>query len=741
MKYELDDIETCPKCQMPLDKKGSGSLTQWIKVCNCGRPETDESIGAPINICASCGKRLAGGRRGTLTQWIFRADLCDCEAPSGVREQAQSAAESAPVETRNGVDELEELPMEPGTFPVERYAPIRCLGTGACGAVFLCIDRLLNKKVAVKVLNYLSREQLVAFQREAKSTSQIIHPNIVKVLDFGVSDGKFPYMVLEYVDGLSLEQILEQRQTLTIQEALPLFNQVCDALIFAHNHGLFHRDLKPTNIVVVGFGLDDIDVRLIDFGLGFTKQQTTTQGKSVAGSPAYMSPDQLLGRQFDERSEIYSFGCVMFEVLTGRPPFVSETALQTISLHAQAAPPSLSEAHGSIIFPEAMESVIATCLTKSPEERYQNVADLRHALLEISDRPDVDRRVEFHLPASESAAGNRLAIVLLVSALICTIGGVIAFQGKWSKTNSDEIVQGTPQKQSYQEPQLGDALDSIESDKWYRSANGKRQMVWASAPNLSDKDIEPLARENDVRRVLVGITDSVTGVGFRKLRNLDIESINIQSTGLTDEGLCEISNIKSLEDLGIALSSELTVEGVRCLPTLPKLRRLHLSVMKIPDGALNEISRIEALDALSLYNSKNLTTADIQHLIKLRKLRFLDLSGTKLHNDVIPLLSKCKSLTNLRLCNLDLTDDNLELLGKLPNLTDLGLSQNPMITARGLKKLSSCKNLETLMLEHCDGISQSAKDEFNKQHPQIRLDARLDPSVQLQNSMESLRGN
>lgn len=735
MKSDLDDNKICPKCQMPLEKKGSGSLTQWIKVCNCGRAQTEKAVGEPIKICTMCGKRIEGGRSGTLTQWIFRADLCTCEAPTWVKEQLDAAGNAIPVETVDEFDELKELPMEAGSFPVDRYGPVRRIGMGASGTVYLCKDRLLKKKVAVKVLNNLSPEQLIAFQREAKATSQIIHPHIVKVLDFGVSDGKLPYMVLEFIDGLSLQEILEQNGPLSIDEALPIFSQICDALSFAHKRHLFHRDLKPTNIIVTGWGSENVDVRVIDFGVGVIKQEQTEQGKSVAGSPPYMSPDQAVGRSFDERSEVYSLGCVMFETLTGRPPFIGDTALQTISLHAHAEPPSLSEANDSTIFSDAAETVIATCLRKSPNDRYKDMIELKHALSDIAEHP-FDDRSEFSPVASDSSGMKIWVVLSIVLVGIGTIGGAMVF-GLFEQS---EPVSTARKKPKYQEPKLADALDSMQTGTWYKGANTSGQLVWTSRPNLYDKDIDLLTKEPDVKRIAVGITDNITGTGFKPFVNRGIVELFIQSTGLTDEGLAQITQMKSLQTLRLALCSKLSIEGIKNITTLPELDDLSMTFMKIPDGALAEISKIKALRSVVLYNSKNIKASDVQLLGKLPNLEYLDLSSTTVKSDVIPVIVKFKSLNNVRLGNLDLTDENLELLGKLPNLTDLGLAQNPKITDQGLAKIGNCKNLETIVLDRCTGISPAARAKFFKQHPRITLQTISDTSIELEDSMESLSG-
>jgi serine/threonine protein kinase len=745
MTSDSEDKKICPKCQMPLEKKGSGSLTQWIKVCNCMRPNVEKSAEPPVSICATCGKRSEAGRAGTLTQWIFRADLCACQKPDWLPGNLESSADA--VLDGEGEDEcLDELPMDSTTFPVERYGAIRRIGMGASGTVYLCHDRLLKKKVAVKVLNNVGAEQLISFQREAKATSQFDHPNIVRVFDFGVCGGKYPYMVLEFIDGMSLDELLQQKGTIDIEEALPIFEQLCDALSYAHKQGIFHRDVKPTNILVGGTASGDIRAWLIDFGVGAFKQETTAQGKSVAGSPPYMSPDQALGLTFDERSEVYSMGCVMFEVLTGRPPFIGNSALETISLHAHEQPPSLSEAHGHIIFSEALEEMVATCLNKSPYERYANAAELKHVLHDMAENQHLTDRqtslasiagggVDSPPPWTFSKAVKLLGAFFAfgIAALIFTASGALLLRSP-DVNNTDT----KPRKKAYQEPQLADALDTIESDTWYQGMDGLGNQGWTSGPNVRDADFSELLKEKGLTHINVSLTDFVTGEGFKYLKDRGVEEISLRSTGLTDAGLKVISEIKTVTVLRIAVAMKLTADGLKCIPDMPNLWCLDLTTMPLPDGAIESISKAKKLASVSFYNAKKIKASDIALLATLPELEYLDLSGTNLGNSVIPYLVKMKKLRNLRLSNADINDENLEMLARLPNLEILGLANNPKITDKGLLKLSSCSKLETLALNGCKGITVGARSKFKSEHPKVTMREVLDSGSQMMDSLEPL---
>jgi len=732
---DLEDQKICSKCQMPLEKKGSGSLTQWIKVCNCGRVDASKVAAAPVNICVSCGKRIEGGRAGTLTQWIFRADLCACDAPVWASERA-----SAP-ETRENTevvaDETGEMTLEPGTFPLDRYAPLRQIGMGASGTVYLCRDRLLKKKVAVKVLNNTSSEQLVAFQSEARSTSQLEHVNIVKVFDFGVTDGKNPFMVLEYIDGMSLAELLAEKQILELEDALIILEQICDALSFAHSRKLFHRDLKPTNIIVTRNSAGQLGARLIDFGVGVFKQhETNSHGRAVVGSPAYMSPDQAQGRAFDARSEVYSLGCVLFEVLTGRPPFRGKTALETISKHAHEKPPWLSEANDTVLYSDSIEKIVATCLKKSPQERYQSVGDLKQALLNLSSETPVEERLLIDEPPPVAKSSRQSIVAFsLIALFVCTAIGIIVF-----KSGLLESSPNPPQSSKVEAPPtLNEAMNSIETNAWYPGSDGfGHSCMTSSGPVSFDKNFAQLNDVPDLEYVSIAVTDNVTGVGFNDIVGKKLKGIIIKSTGLTDEGVRAIVRFKTLISLRISMASKLTLAAYKDIATLPNLQLLDIGMAKIPTGAFSEIVKLKKLFSFSLYNCVNLTAPDIASLASLPNLKYLDLSGTHLGEEIIETVIKLKSLAQLRMGNLDLTDKYLSRFAEMPNLENLWISQNPKITDAGFLQLAKIKSLRILVLDNCPGITSAGRSQFKKLRPDVKLSMVIDEGTRIIRSLDSL---
>ena len=715
---DTKDEKICPKCQMPYEKTGSGSLTQWILVCTCHLKDDKSDSGEPLNYCSTCGKRIESGRAGTLTQWIFRADLCSCASAGfiGAGQFGITKSTSGIEKVVDELDAIEELKIEAGGFPLDRYAPYRKLGKGAAGSVYLCKDRLLKKRVAVKVLNHLSPEQLVAFQREAKSTSQLSHPNIVKVMDFGVSDGATPYMVLDFIDGINLDSVIVSDGPLKLEYALTVFEQLCDALAYAHQRGLMHRDLKPSNIIVVpATTTSPASVHLIDFGVGAFKKEVVdpkdSQSKTVVGTPAYMSPDQAAGNPYDARSEIYSLGCVMFESLTGQLPFEADTPLATISMHAHTPAPALADVIESIDFPESVENLVATCLKKLPEDRFQNVDALKREISEIhSAILKEERRTKGFDSSAPTAAAKSLPVILILLSVVATVLVVVIF---YQLTSFEDAKP--PDDHKVYSVKLDDGYASIDAAKWHRHTTSNGMKAWSSGPALTDDDFKELAKETDANSISINVTYNITGKGFKYLSDLPLYELYIQSSALSDEGLEAISKIKSLRFLSISVGSLLTKKGFEHLRELPNLNHFELLVTVIPSGTFDVISQMHNLVHLSFFDSTNISLTDISKITAGNsKLCFLDLSDTGFNDDLIPIIAKLKELQELRLASLKLTDKHLDLLAQLPKLKRINLADTN-ITDRGLAKLAKSKSLRYVEVGRCKEVSRQALKNLNSE--------------------------
>jgi len=272
------------------------------------------------------------------------------------------------------------LPPESPEFGT-RYQILKKLGTGGMGAVFQATDTTLDKLVAVKILlPGLSRENIIRFQQEARTAAKLDHPNIVKVLDFGQTPTGDLFLVMDYVGSQSLEDVQRRSKRLPVDEALPIFIQIAAGLHHAHVNKVLHRDVKPSNIMLCE--KTPGNVQLVDFGLAKLKsedQRLTSTGVRV-GSPLYMSPEQARGDDVAEASDLYSFGCLMFKVLTGKAPLQGDTYMDTILMQQEEIPPSLNEIDCGTTFPADLEHVVAKTLEKDPADRYKSAQELKERL-------------------------------------------------------------------------------------------------------------------------------------------------------------------------------------------------------------------------------------------------------------------------------------------------------------------------------------------------------------------------
>jgi serine/threonine-protein kinase len=282
-----------------------------------------------------------------------------------------------------------------GTLIAGRYEIREHIATGGMASVFKTWDHRVERIVAIKVLRSLDKNDLRAverFRREARAAAALAHPNAVTIYDFVEEMGQY-FLVMEYIHGPTLKQLIGQRRQLQPREAIEIAAQVCAVLQVAHARGFIHRDIKPQNIMLAwsgatGGSLGDGGawVKLTDFGIVRVAEEAgLTNSGIVLGTADYLSPEQARGETLTASSDLYSLGVVMFEMLAGRPPFVGPTAVSIAMQHASANPPPLRQFNPTI--PPALEQLVLRTLEKEPEDRFSSAAEmqqtLRHCAREI----------------------------------------------------------------------------------------------------------------------------------------------------------------------------------------------------------------------------------------------------------------------------------------------------------------------------------------------------------------------
>ena len=279
----------------------------------------------------------------------------------------------------------------------DRYEIIKTIGEGGMANVYLANDTILDRKVAIKVLrgNLSNDEKFIRrFKREALSVSNLSHPNIVEVYDVGEEDGNY-YIVMEYIEGKTLKQLLQKRGALTLNEVIDIMTQLTDGLAHAHEAYIIHRDIKPQNIMIEDNGL----VKITDFGIAMALNSTQlTQTNSVMGSVHYLPPEQANGKGSTVKSDIYSLGILMYELLTGSVPFKGDTAVEIALKHMKEKIPSIRKQNPTI--PQSVENIVLKATAKNPKNRYDNVRDMYKDLQTALQR-DNEKRLVYEYPEND----------------------------------------------------------------------------------------------------------------------------------------------------------------------------------------------------------------------------------------------------------------------------------------------------------------------------------------------------
>lgn len=615
-----------------------------------------------------------------------------------------------------------ELPV--GEIVSGRYRILSKIGQGGMGVVYQVEQVFLNKILALKTLETAGNSETAVrrFQIEARTAFAIDHPNLISVHDFGLLENKIPFLVMDYIQGVTLAERLSQDGTLEFAEALPLFVRICFGLSYAHSKGVIHRDIKPSNIMLVDEFENSPDdrVRIVDFGIAkFTQTETSqiqalTRTGEVFGSPLYMSPEQCMGNTVDQRADIYSLGCVFFETLTGTPPFVGANALSTMMQHLGEKPPTLKEASMGRDFPSELEQIVAKMLAKNVAERYQNMAHVTADLgliiqrLGVSKASLFDVRIEQKVDASHvspkvshsrpkrlwaavacgkkhSVSALQLFALAFGSAFLAAVATTISLNPVNQQPVSDELVikptaavQMETSLKSKSHP-LGVSfftplyeLISYErfEEKLALSRGGRRFKL--RAVKLPMGAFESLGRVKNIDTVdLLGCLFDSSKLGNLKGMTA-LEHLTLSQSNLTDEGVPGLLQVTSLNDLEVSWTN-LTPAGIARLCALPKLERLEMSGMTVTEHLLRAFAASRPLKGLCLRSTKGLTDKNIQ-LLEKSQLNALNIEST------------------------DITDSGLAVIARMPEMSFLSVGRSK-VSIRGIKKLLRSGRLKTLYYE------------------------------------------
>jgi len=275
-------------------------------------------------------------------------------------------------------------PEEDANLVGGRYRLEEMLGEGGMGQVYRAIDTVINKTVAMKCMTAgLPEEEKKRFEQEAHSMAKIKHENVVDVTDFGRLENDLPFFVMELLKGEDLFKMIEREGALPLERVIKIASQVCRGLGAAHQEGIVHRDVKPQNILLVKWSGKEDFVKIIDFGIAKVLGGKGVTVAGLIGTPFYMSPEQATGDPVDHRTDIYSIGIMMYEMLTGKVPFIGENNQKTLHLHLYVQPMPPSEARPDLRFPPEVDLVILKAIEKDRNKRFQSASELEAAVMAI----------------------------------------------------------------------------------------------------------------------------------------------------------------------------------------------------------------------------------------------------------------------------------------------------------------------------------------------------------------------
>jgi serine/threonine protein kinase len=544
-----------------------------------------------------------------------------------------------------------------GTSLVERfdkdpafvnYEFLGTIGAGGMGVIYKARQLILNKLVAIKTLHpHLSSPAAFRrFQIEGQTTSLLRHPFIVSVHDFGVTKSGQTFMVMDFVDGETLDSLLRRIGQLDEQHFLSIFIDVCDALHHAHSRSVIHRDIKSSNIMIVKGDNGKDEIRILDFGIAKLVSDTesgannVTKTGEVIGTATCMSPEQARGGKVDHRSDLYALGCVMYESLATSPPFVGNNPLETMLMHLEKKPLPIKEASMGHVVDPRIEKIIFCLLEKDPEHRYQSMIDLKHDLENLRNSKFAGAKTaEFRMPNKSVQAEKKSWRFPVIAAglsllVISSIGFRILFlngqhganrQAPLIRTETPVAIQsGAATAETHKNEAAGNAMDSILGIEAGKSSKQNKDAIVRTGleSQLALNEPKVMAREVNFAGVVIPIVNDdltvfkgnhpethavelddavkVTDEGFKNLQDLVLTDLDLKNCGATD--LDWIVGQTELRHLNISCS-QISPKGFQNIGKLKGLKYLDISSTPFKDSDIKSIRGLGKLEKLLVEDS------------------------------------------------------------------------------------------------------------------------------------------
>lgn len=595
--------------------------------------------------------------------------------------------------------------LSPGDVIAGQFKVLAKLGSGGMSSVYRCLDLFVERTVAVKVLfagQTTNPKAINRFRREARAIAKLDHPNIVRLHSFNF-DLSSPYIVMEHIDGITLAELIETNGPLEVEQVFRLAEQLCSALLYAHQNGVIHRDLKPSNILIEHFDASGVQAKVLDFGIAKMLDDTTpgaTTTGELFGTPSYMSPEQALGKSVDSRTDQYSLGCLLFECLTGTPPFVGSGQLSVLMQHVQSEAPSLEEStFDGRVFPAQIQPVMDKMLAKFPADRYYSMAEIYENL--IDDRPESEYVVEsFSNLIVKAENGMRITqsnavvdteqsfipfwtgIAVGASLLLVVLAAIAAIYFALTAQSPDTTATVHVEDASTEHLLGGIDVAKVLSGGLHHQIRQERQRkeLTVEDMNLTNQEMSALLGANSIETLNLAYCEHVGDSGLVNAWHLPLKSLNLKDTAITDQACLGIAeHFPNLFFLSLQQTA-VTDEGLRCLSALKHLDTIDLKVTDISKPCAH-LSKIRSLQNL-MVDGSNVDLSDLNNC----ELRRISANAVVVNDSLITALLRHKKLEAISLNRSAITDNQLHRLASLKNLKEISIQDCPNVTASGINR-------------------------------------------------------